>query len=124
MCLSCAEYMLHCKEQTSASPSALVCSFLHGVGCSTKQPLAGNTMPVVLSSVLHAFRLRLLKLLLGFGSASIILVWLFEGAAGQVAAIDRIAYPLMIVVFVLCGIGLILRPKNLVIFERLSFATF
>ena len=37
---------------------------------------------------------------------------------------DRVAYPMMLVMFVACGFVLLLRPGQLELMERLSFATF
>lgn len=81
-------------------------------------------IPATSSTVLHAFRLRLLRLLLVCGSLSIALIWLFESTTGQVSPMDRVAYPMMLVIFVVCGIVLLLRPGQLELMERLSFATF
>jgi diguanylate cyclase len=89
-----------------------------------KHTLAFGGILTVSSTVLHAFRLRLLKLLLICGSTSIALIWLFEGSAGRVSPIDRVAYPAMLVIFAACSIMLLVRPNWLEVMERLSFATF
>jgi diguanylate cyclase (GGDEF)-like protein len=86
--------------------------------------IAFGGIPTTSSTVLHAFRLRLLKLLLICGSLSIALIWLFESAAGLISPMDRVAYPVILVIFVACGIVLIVRPSHLERMERLSFATF
>jgi diguanylate cyclase (GGDEF)-like protein len=91
---------------------------------SMKQTLAASDILTALPSVLHAFRLRLLKLLLTCGCASIALIWLFEGAAGRVSTIDRIAYPALLVIFAVCGMMLFIQPKQLELLERVCFATF
>jgi diguanylate cyclase (GGDEF)-like protein len=89
-----------------------------------KSTFALDDTPTVSSRVLRAFRLRLLKLLLACGSASIALLWLFEGAAGRVAPVDRFAYPVLLSVFVLCGALLFIRPQWLELCEQLCFAIF
>ena len=89
-----------------------------------KTLLAFGGIPATSSTILYAFRLRLLKLLLICGSLSIALVWLFESARGLVTPMDQVAYPLMLVIFVVCGVILLLRPSQLERMERLSFATF
>jgi hypothetical protein len=89
-----------------------------------KQTLAISYTLTASPSVLHAFRLRLLKLLLTCGCASIVLVWLFEGAAGRVSTIDHIAHPALLVTFALCGMMLFIQPRQLELLERVYFAIF
>lgn len=80
--------------------------------------------PSVPPTVLHAFRLRLLKLLLGCGIGAISLIWLFEVWTARLAPIDQVAYPTMIAIFSLACWLLFVGPGVLEQVERLSFATF
>jgi diguanylate cyclase len=85
------------------------------------KPIVTSSVP---STILHAFRLRLLKLLLCFGIAALSLVWFFETSTARLVPIDRIAYPTMIVVFALACVLLFMRPAVLEHVEQVSFATF
>jgi diguanylate cyclase (GGDEF)-like protein len=80
--------------------------------------------PAVADTVLHTFRLRLLRLLLLSGICAIVAVWLFEGWTDRLAPIDRIAYPTMIAIFSLSCLMLFFRSAALEPIERLSFTTF
>src|SRR5690349_2146353 len=80
--------------------------------------------PPALPTVLYAFRLRLLKLLLCCGFGALCLVWFFETWTARVAPIDRVAYPSMIVIFLLACMLLVTHPASLEHVDRVSFATF
>jgi diguanylate cyclase (GGDEF)-like protein len=76
------------------------------------------------STVLHIFRLRLLKILLLCGIGAIALVWFFEAWSGHLISLDRFAYPIMIAFFSIGYILIFVRPRLLEQVERLSFAAF
>jgi diguanylate cyclase (GGDEF)-like protein len=76
------------------------------------------------SPILHAFRLRLLKLLLCCGVGALTLVWFFEASTSGLAAIDRVAYPTLITIFALSVVLLLVKPSMLEHIERAAFATF
>ena len=56
-------------------------------------PVTVVATPPAPSAVLHAFRLRLLKLLLCCGGAAISLIWFFEASTARLAPIDRSPIP-------------------------------
>lgn len=92
---------------------------------NTMKPMANVVVtPPAPSTVLHAFRLRLLKLLLCCGIAAISLIWFFEASTARLAPIDRVAYPTMIAIFSLSCLPLFVQPGMLEPIERVSFATF
>jgi diguanylate cyclase (GGDEF)-like protein len=75
-------------------------------------------------TTLFPLRLRLLKLLLAFGTLAIVITWCFEIWSERISPIDRIAYPTMVTLFVAYFITIKLRSRILKIVELLSFATF
>jgi diguanylate cyclase len=72
---------------------------------------------------LDILRLRLLKLLLLSGSGAIAFMWRIESWADHISIIDHVAYPLMILIFLVSAGILFLRPNLLERVERLTFAT-
>ena len=76
------------------------------------------------STNLYAFRLLLLKVILICGSGAVALMWFFEAQANKVTPFDRVAYPVIILLFSICCICLFTRPSTLAWIERLSFAAF
>jgi len=73
---------------------------------------------------LQTLKLRLLKLLLLCGSGTIAFLWCVEVSAARINPIDRVAYPMMITIFLASCSVLFVRPSTLGYIERLSFATF
>jgi diguanylate cyclase (GGDEF)-like protein len=73
---------------------------------------------------LQTLKLRLLKLLLICGSGAIALLWFAEASTARISPIDRVAYPLMITIFLASGSVIFLQPHALEYIERLTFATF
>jgi len=74
-------------------------------------------------STLHLVKLRLLKLLLIFGTIAVIGTWLFEARAERINSIDQIAYPIMSTLFASYLVAVQLRPTWLAWLEKLSFGT-
>lgn len=81
---------------------------------SNKQPIA---------TTLHSVKLRSLKVLLVFGSAAIIMIWISEASAGRIMVIDQFAYPVMLTIFLTTLAAIQLRPHFLPIAESISFLT-
>jgi diguanylate cyclase (GGDEF)-like protein len=81
---------------------------------SNKQPTA---------TTLHSVKLRSLKVLLIFGSAAILMIWISEVLAGRIMIIDQYAYPVMLTIFVTTFVVIQLRPQLLPIAEIVSFLT-
>jgi len=88
----------------------------HGSSTPSKSPTSFAT--------LFPLRLRLLKLLLAFGTLAIVLTWCFEAWYERISPVDRIAYPTMVTIFIAYFVTIKLRPAILKIVELLSFATF
>lgn len=80
--------------------------------------------PAGAPTTLSPLKLRLLKLLLSFGTAAVALTWLFEAYTGRLVSTDRAAYPIMIALFIANIIMIQLRPAVLPVAELLSFGTF
>jgi diguanylate cyclase len=80
--------------------------------------------PAVRPALLFTLRLRLLKLLLLCGSAALAFMWAFESQATRISPIDRVAYPVLITIYLCSCCILFARPNVLELIERLSFATF
>jgi diguanylate cyclase (GGDEF)-like protein len=80
--------------------------------------------PAGTPATLHPLKLRLLKLLLSFGTVAVAITWFFETYTGRINATDRVAYPTMIVLFLVYLIMIYLRPSVLPVAELLSFSTF
>jgi diguanylate cyclase (GGDEF)-like protein len=89
-----------------------------------KKPSPSLFTVSTISTTLFPLRLRLLKLLLAFGTLAILLTWCFEAWSERISPVDRVAYPLMVALFIAYFITIKLRPVILKKIELLSFATF
>jgi diguanylate cyclase (GGDEF)-like protein len=79
--------------------------------------------PIGSFTTLHMVKLRLLKLLLIFGTLAVLGTWIYEAWVGRIILIDAIAYPAMATLFVSYFIAVQLRPAWLTWLEKLSFTT-
>jgi diguanylate cyclase (GGDEF)-like protein len=82
--------------------------------------LAGSVAP----QVTDAFRLRVLRLLLAISSIAIATIWYLETQSGLIGAIDRVAYPVLLVTDGLGTLLLFLRPQLLQRIVATIFTTF
>ncbi len=82
-----------------------------------------HTTPIGSFTTLHMLKLRLLRLLLGFGALAVIGTWAFEVWSGRINLIDRVAYPAMTLLFIGYFCATLLWPARLKALELLSFGT-